>query len=47
MPVSVYVFIIGTALISAAACLGLIAAGRWLWDWAKGWFYYREGTGKR
>jgi Kef-type K+ transport system membrane component KefB len=44
VPISVYVFIIGTALIIAAACLGIITAGRWLWRWAFRTYY---GKGKR
>jgi len=58
VPISVYVFIIGTALIIAAVCLGIIAGGRWLWGrvvdaWRRAElrrlarrYNYRKGNGK-
>ena len=42
MPLSVYAFIIFTALGIAAFCLMVIAAGRWAWGWIRFCWAERE-----
>lgn len=42
VPISVYAFIVLTALVIAAGCLGLLAVCRWAWGWLKFCWAERE-----